>query len=74
MRKGGIICRFFFDGKLLAERAWHALPLEGELVMLSPQPGKEALKAYKVIGRIFMGDGAPHNAQLVNLYLVEKEV
>ena len=63
MRKGGIICRFYFEGKLLAERAWHALPNEGELVMLSPEPGKQALKPYTIAGRIFMGDGAPHNGQ-----------
>jgi len=67
--KGAIDVRFYLDGKLFTKRAWHAVPNAQELVMLSPEAGKEALKPYKVIGRIFMGDGAAHNRQLVNCYI-----
>lgn len=71
--KGAIDVRFYFEGRLYAQRAWHTVPNAGELVMLSPQPGKEALIAFKITGRIFMGDGAAHNRQLVNVY-IEREV
>lgn len=84
MKKGGIICRFYVDGELFAERAWHAAPHVGEVIMMREdrpkvlQPGEEPkprtpLLPYEVLGRIFMTEGGPHNYQMINYYCEKKE-
>lgn len=66
--KGAIDCRFYLDGAMLTERAWHTIPSRDEIVMLPEAPGSKAI-AFNVIGRVFLGDGGRHNRQLVYLYL-----
>jgi len=77
MRKGGLTCRFYCDAKLLVEKHWHTAPQPGEVVMLKRAHVEgvapdNKLYAYKVVGRIFMGEGAPFNCQLLNIY-IERE-
>lgn len=79
MKKGHNLCRFYFEGKHLTELAWHTVPNEGEIVMLRRRPAgpdeklDQKLHPFKVVGRIFMEFGAPHNMQLIYLYVENKE-
>jgi len=79
MKKGHNLCRFYFEGKMLTELAWHTVPNEGEIVMLRRRPASpdekldQKLYPFKVVGRIFMEFGAPHNMQMIYLYVESKE-
>lgn len=68
--KGAIDCRFYLDGGLHAERAWHTIPQQNEIVMLPSMPPADNKHApFTVTGRVFIGDGGKHNRQLVNFYI-----
>lgn len=66
--KGAIDVRFYLDGKFFAERAWHVIPNAGEVVMLK-ETDQPVLKPFMIMGRVFMGEGAAHNRQIVNCYI-----
>lgn len=68
--KGAIDCRFYLEGEVFAERAWHALPGPNEIVMLPTNPPHDCKHAaFTINGRVFLGDGGKHNRQLVYFYI-----